>query len=254
MPLVVAAIITGVGAIGTAKIMADASDRAGAITTKGTADTIAFEKEKAAQDLQMANATSHANYDQWAAREGRMSSLGEMIGLPKRNVPAFQPIPGATSSVATTGAAATPTTAAATTATPGTGASASQAYFDSLFPGATLSPEMLSSQEGKLNAQGIKLLRNAAGRPGKILLPDGTAVDVIEGAGSGLNRKQWLVQGASSAPTTRTASTPYVTDPSSVMALGSASDLSPALSAPPPGAWQPQPRRSLGSYIGSYGA
>lgn len=244
MPLVVAAIITGVAGLGAAKMVSDASDRAGKVTAKGTADTIAFEKEKAAQDLEMANSTQHANYDQWAAREGRMSSLGEMIGLPKRNIPAFQPIPGAAGS-----STAAPAATSGTAATPGTGASASQAYFDSLFPSATLSPEMLSSQEGKLNAQGIKLLRNAAGRAGKILLPDGTAVDVIEGAGSGLNRKQWLVQGAAgSTPTTRTALAPYVTDQSSVMALGGTpDDLSPALTAPVR-AWQ---QRSLGSYIGA---
>lgn len=38
-------------------------------------------------------ANRRANYDQWAAREGRLSTLGGMLGLPARNIPAYVPEP-----------------------------------------------------------------------------------------------------------------------------------------------------------------
>jgi hypothetical protein len=75
------------------------------------------------------------------------------------------------------------------------GVSTPQEFFNQLFPSDTLTPEMLTQQEAILNAHGIKLVRNAAGVPGKIQLPDGSVVDVIQGAGSGLNKKQWLTGG-----------------------------------------------------------
>jgi hypothetical protein len=79
----------------------------------------------------------------------------------------------------------------------GTSGSASQdprAYFQSLFPGGTLTPQQLAAKEQELAAQGIRLLGpNAAGMRTKIQLPNGQIVDVIGGAGSGQNRSQWLV-------------------------------------------------------------
>lgn len=242
MPPVAAAIIMGAATIYATKQMADASDRAGKVTEKGTADTIEYTKQKDAQDRETANATAHANYDQWAAREGRLSTLGEMVGVGGRNIPAFAPMPG-------TGGTNTP---GGTTAAPSGNAAGAQAYFDSLFPNATLTPDMLSSQEGALNAKGIKVLRNASGRAGKIVLPDGTGVDVIEGAGSGLNRKQWLVLGSGgAAPATRQKLAPYTADPASV-AQPIDPGLSPALLPPPAAPWRPA-GRSLNGYIGSYG-
>src|SRR5882672_6988430 len=67
-----------------------------------------------------------------------------------------------------------------------------QAFFNQLFPGDTLTPDMLTQNEQALKAQGIELVRNAAGVPGKIKLPNGQVIDVIQGAGSGMNKKQWL--------------------------------------------------------------
>jgi hypothetical protein len=68
-----------------------------------------------------------------------------------------------------------------------------QAFFNNLFPGQSLSPEMLASKEAELNAQGIKIIRNASGQASKIQLPDGSVVDPIIGAGSGQNGKAWNV-------------------------------------------------------------
>lgn len=68
-----------------------------------------------------------------------------------------------------------------------------QQFFQQMFPaGSTLSPDMLTQNEQALNAQGIQLVRNAEGVPGKIKLSDGRIIDVIQGAGAGTNKSQWL--------------------------------------------------------------
>lgn len=86
-----------------------------------------------------------------------------------------------------------PGTPAPTVGAQGGGANGDpQSYFNSLFPGDSLTPDQLTAQEANLTQHGIKVLRNAAGVAGKIQLPGGQIVDVIQGAGSGLNRKQWL--------------------------------------------------------------
>lgn len=55
-----------------------------------------------------------------------------------------------------------------------------------------LSPEQLTAMGPTLGTRGITLAPNAAGVNGKIRLPDGRVIDVIQGAGSGLNKAQWL--------------------------------------------------------------
>ena len=75
----------------------------------------------------------------------------------------------------------------------GGNAQSQQQFFQQMFPaGSTLSPDMLSQNEQALNAQGIQLVRNAEGVPGKIKLSDGRIIDVIQGAGAGTNKSQWL--------------------------------------------------------------
>lgn len=67
-----------------------------------------------------------------------------------------------------------------------------QAYFNSLFPGDTLSPQQLMAAKDQLASRGIKVLTNASGISAKIQLPNGQIIDVIQGAGAGMNKKQWL--------------------------------------------------------------
>lgn len=67
-----------------------------------------------------------------------------------------------------------------------------QAFFNSLFPGESVTPDQLKAAEQQLAAQGIKVLTNAKGISAKIQLPNGQIVDVIQGAEAGLNKKQWL--------------------------------------------------------------
>ncbi|HEX7766605.1 MAG TPA: hypothetical protein VF443_07815 [Nitrospira sp.] len=96
-----------------------------------------------------------------------------------------------------------PPTGTPTTAPSGGGTQSAQAYFQSLFPpGSNLTPQMLIDKEADLKAHGITLIRNAAGQPGKIQLADGSAFDVIQGAGDGTNKAQWnQIAGAGGAPT-----------------------------------------------------
>lgn len=67
-----------------------------------------------------------------------------------------------------------------------------QGFFNSLFPGSTLTPAQLVAQEQNLAKYGIKVLRNASGVAGKVQLPSGQIIDVIQGASAGINKKQWL--------------------------------------------------------------
>jgi len=93
---------------------------------------------------------------------------------------------------ATTGGPNPPPPPTPTPTTGGTNTNASaKAFFDQLFPGTTLSPQMLLDNKDALAAHGITLIPNAAGQPGKIQLPDGSVFDVIIGAGAGTNQKAW---------------------------------------------------------------
>lgn len=64
-------------------------------------------------------------------------------------------------------------------------------YFDSIFPGNSVTPAQLKAAEGQLAQQGIKVLTNGSGVSAKIQLPNGAIVDVIGGAAAGGSTKQW---------------------------------------------------------------
>lgn len=87
------------------------------------------------------------------------------------------------------------------TAAGGSGTSAQGAggnphsYFSSLTANLPPTPASLLSLEKQLNAQGIDVLRNAAGVAGKIRIrATGQIVDVIQSAGSGGKAWQWLTE------------------------------------------------------------
>lgn len=65
----------------------------GADVQKQSADAaLAFQKQQSAQDLANAQAASRGNYDQWAAKQGRLSTLGQMVGLKPFQIPNYVPI------------------------------------------------------------------------------------------------------------------------------------------------------------------
>lgn len=103
-PLVAAAAVTAAGAItggalsshaagSAADKETQAANTASAAQAKTAADALAFQKSQAAQDLITANATQKANYDQWAAKEGRLSNLSALTGGGTFKIPDYVPIP-----------------------------------------------------------------------------------------------------------------------------------------------------------------
>ena len=94
-----------------------------------------------------------------------------------------------------------------------------QTYVQNLFNGKTPSPQVLESMAGELAKYGIKLgPRNARGFIDTIILPDGSAWDIIESATiDGGRRWQWIPAGGSSGgpggPNVTTPGLPNVTVP-----------------------------------------
>lgn len=56
---------------------------------KAQREALAFQKRLAQNDFANTEVTRHANYDQWAARERRIGSIGEMLGWGAREIPAY---------------------------------------------------------------------------------------------------------------------------------------------------------------------
>ncbi len=73
-----------------ANIASQSQSHAADLQSKAAADTLAFQKQQAAQDQTNFNSTQQANYNQWLPREQQLSSLGQLVGLPARNIPAYQ--------------------------------------------------------------------------------------------------------------------------------------------------------------------
>lgn len=68
-------------------------------------------------------------------------------------------------------------------------------YFDSLFPGDTLTQEQLRAHEADLKKAGIEVVTSASGNTAWVRYPGSNGdIDVIGDAG-GANRKQWLLPG-----------------------------------------------------------
>lgn len=77
-----------------AAIQAQASDKAVTAQTTATDKALDFQKQQADLDAQRAEANRRGDYDSWAARERRVGTLGQMLGLPAREVPDYVPMPG----------------------------------------------------------------------------------------------------------------------------------------------------------------
>src|SRR5262249_38113815 len=59
---------------------------------KATREALQFQLEQAAQGFANAEATRRGNYDQWAAQQGRLSTLGQMLGMKPFTIPAYVPL------------------------------------------------------------------------------------------------------------------------------------------------------------------
>lgn len=63
----------------------------------------AYAERESALDRLVAETNRRGNYDQWRAREGRIGTLGQLAGLPARDIPGYVPLPGAAGGAASGG-------------------------------------------------------------------------------------------------------------------------------------------------------
>lgn len=195
-----AAIIMGIAAatsagtsIYAAHKQSEAAHDASVLTQQAGDKQLDFAKQQAAidqknyLDAQAENkrqfdVTQGLNLDQYNQREGRLTPYRD-IGVAANGT--LSNLLGFTPGSAGGGGASR--------AMPALDPSA-QGKFNSIFPDETLSPDMLKAKEKELNAAGFILRPNAAGVVGKVQYGSdpNAVIDVIQGAGSGVNKRQWL--------------------------------------------------------------
>lgn len=78
-------------ALEAARIQRDSANRAAELEDAANQRAEAFMREQMLADQQRFETTQHANYDQNAARERRIGTLGNLIGAPAREIPAYRP-------------------------------------------------------------------------------------------------------------------------------------------------------------------
>lgn len=104
--IVVAAAIAGGAAVGSAAIQSHAAGSAANTTSAaanhaadvqgaGAHEALDFTKQQAAHDAAVAEANRRANYDQWAAQQRRLGSVGDLLGKGPREIPGYVPLPPA---------------------------------------------------------------------------------------------------------------------------------------------------------------
>jgi hypothetical protein len=94
-----------------ADLQTQAANHAADVQAQSAANTLAFNQQQAQQAFNNAQAAQQGNYNQWAAKEGRLSTLGQQIGMQPFQIPAYVPLQQAPTMVAPTGtqnASATP--------------------------------------------------------------------------------------------------------------------------------------------------
>ena len=81
------------GAAGrAADAQTQAANKAAEIQAQSAREALQFQREAAAQDAQRFDVTQRGNYEQNAARERRLGSIGQLVGLAPREIPAYQSI------------------------------------------------------------------------------------------------------------------------------------------------------------------
>lgn len=101
-PLVAVAAISAAGAVTGAGIQShaagsaadkqtQAANHAADVQGQSAHEALDFTKQQAERDQANFETTQKANYGQYAARQGRLSSLDQLVGLPARDIPAYVP-------------------------------------------------------------------------------------------------------------------------------------------------------------------
>src|SRR3990167_3277431 len=98
----IAGVAAGTGAIVGAKMQSgaarwvaetqtQAANRAAQIKAQSQAEALAFQRQAAQNAYLNDEAARRGNYDVWAATEGRRGSIGALLGMGPRNIPAYVP-------------------------------------------------------------------------------------------------------------------------------------------------------------------
>lgn len=79
------------GTLFGANKQAESSRYAADISSRDNAAALAFMKRQAQNAYANSEAARRANYEQWAARERRLGSVGRLLGWGPREIPAYVP-------------------------------------------------------------------------------------------------------------------------------------------------------------------
>jgi len=74
-----------------AQLATDAASHAADVQAKAAADTLAFQKEQAAQQRAVDEVNRRANYEQWATQRRQFQSLDQLVGNAPREIPGYVP-------------------------------------------------------------------------------------------------------------------------------------------------------------------
>lgn len=79
------------GQTNAAKIQSDAQLGAAKIQDDATQRTEAFQRAQAENTYQNSEVSRRGNYDQWVAAQHRLGTVGQLLGMPDREIPAYVP-------------------------------------------------------------------------------------------------------------------------------------------------------------------
>jgi hypothetical protein len=110
--------------------------------SQASANQLAFLRQQATYDAASAEANRAGNYDQWAAKQRQLGTVGQALGLPARDIPAYVPLPayggGTTAPAPGTGPAGT---VAPGVVGPGPGPSATSGGLPQIDPSKPIGPQ-----------------------------------------------------------------------------------------------------------------
>lgn len=224
------AAIAAHGNTSAAQTQADASKTATAAQANANQQQLDFTKQQASAAYNSQEADRKANYDQWAARQSFFGNMGTELGLPNRTLPAYVPTPpnpfGGVAPAGAPSQAPSPMGATAAPAPAATGAGTNyQSLFQNLTGGKPLNQAGLTALAPQLQQAGIKLGNpNATGVISKIILPDQTAVRVLDGDTSVASPTTWMVQPGTGPTSTAKSASVYQNNPSQ-FAMGTMGDM-----------------------------
>jgi hypothetical protein len=185
---------------------------------KAAAESLAFQRQQAAYDAAMAETNRAANYQQWAAKQQQLGSVGQALGLPARSIPAYVPLPAA-SDAPSPGPPQGPPLG---TADLGAGGGAEAAWWNpqdpqgslnTLLAGKAPTSQTILALRPELEAAGIQISpANQEGVTSKVLIPGVGWTRILEGGVKGGQGTGWTYVpqpgGGGAIPTTGRQGTP----------------------------------------------